>query len=123
MFRSAIVDGKKMIGTIANDVKHANKFQGKLKGTATKILKQKVGEVKKTLPHPSNALADCMKGVGDKDMCGVIATKYEEFYSRMCGASPALCDDYHSTPINFQPNTTSSPRMLPMKRSDGSILI
>lgn len=119
MFRSTITDGKSLLDGISKDLGKLNKFQRNLSGKSKKLLKQRVGEVKKTLPHPSNELMNCMKKVGDQETCGTLLKKYEEFYSRMCSASPALCDDYHNAPVKVRTSNSS----IESKARDSSILI
>lgn len=94
MFRSIINENKNELKTISVSVKKIDKFQKDIDATVKSILKQKVGEVKKTLPTAKVKLDECLKKVGDTDLCSIILGKYDKFYGEICQASPAICDDY-----------------------------
>ena len=94
MFRSIIAENTQELKSINKSVKKISSFQKGMDGAIKKILGQKIGEVKKTLPTTNVKMDDCMKKVGDADLCGIVMTKYNNFYNQICKASPALCDDH-----------------------------
>lgn len=98
MFRRIIEENARELKSINKSVSKIRAFQKKLDGSVKKVLGQKIGDVKKTLPVTREKMDECMKMVGDADLCGIIMTKYDLFYNQICKATPALCDDHHLYP-------------------------
>jgi len=103
-----------------NEIKGVNKnfskggdFQKNLTGKINKVLRQRVGEVKNTLPIPKIIFGECNKKVADKDLCAIVHARYNSFYNEVCTVSPALCDDIPPTPISQIQSRPSMPQDLP----------
>ncbi len=97
MFRSILKENVSELKSVSSSVKKVSKFQRTLDKDVKGVLKQKVGEVKRTLPSGRTKLDECMKRIGDVDLCTIIISKYQKIYSEICQASPAVCDDFQST--------------------------
>ena len=112
MFRSIIKENQNELKSISSSVKRINIFQHDIDNHVKKILGQRVGEVKRTLPTTRTKMEECIKKVGDIDLCQIILGKYHKFYAEMCQASPAVCDDY-------QPPVVQS--RFPIEKDGGSV--
>jgi hypothetical protein len=130
MFRTALQESKKALSSMNKSMKKARGFQGKTSKKVGKILKQKIGYVKKTLPMPSNVMEYCMKKAADTDICSLLAGRYQEFYINVCTSSPALCDDFRPPTADrfdsFREARASRPweafpaKKIPQKRPDAA---
>jgi len=95
-------------------------FQKNLTGKVNKVLRQRIGDVKNTLPMPKIIASDCNKKVADKELCTIIQSRYHAFYNDACTVSPALCDDIPPTPVNQIPSLPAmqqdAPAYMPFRR-------
>ena len=114
MFRSIIKENTNELKSISSSVKRINNFQHDIDNNVKKILGQKLGEVKRTLPTTRAKMEECIKSVGDMDLCTIILAKYNKFYVEMCQATPAVCDDYKPPIMQSQRDGNEIPTVMPI---------
>ena len=100
MLRSMMEQNRAEIKGVNKNFSKGGDFQKNLTGKVNKVLHQRIGSVKKTLPMPKVIAGECSKKVADRDLCTIIQSRYHAFYNETCTVSPALCDDIPPTPIS-----------------------